>query len=263
MKTMSRLRAVVHDILSDKGQGKKLPTSLTDLALNERLVIKPITTGRRFEGRLELCAGKPTIFINDHGRGLEYPRARFTLAHELGHFFLHRRWLHAGRAFHDAELLVGDELREVEREANAFAAECLLPEQLVERFLSGRLLSLERVQQLADDAKASLKATAIRVAKLSRTRCCFYLEQDGLISWAAPSDDWREARHVWSGWKGKCPQGSAVGCEAGGFEEREVPLQVWCPNARMREEPLFESALQTSHGRLILVFDGAGDDFLS
>lgn len=263
MKTMSRLRTVAQDILSEKGQGRTLPTSLTDLAHNERLVIKPITTNRRFEGRLELCAGKPTIFVNDHGRGLEYPRARFTLAHELGHFFLHRRWLHAGAAFHDAELMVGEDLREVEREANTFAAECLLPERLVERFLSGRLLSLERVQQLANDAKASLKATAIRLAALTPSRCCFYLEQDGLIRWAAPSDDWREAKYVWSGWKGKLPQGSSVGSDTRTFGEREVPLQVWCPNARMRDEPLFESAVQTSHGRLILVFDGTTDGFLS
>ncbi len=149
----SKVSRIAQAILKDKRQGARLPVSIQDLAVNEWVDIKPLSTARRFEGRLELCGGKPTIFVNDHGRDLAYPRARFTLAHELAHFFLHRQWLTAGAAFHDAELLTGDNLRNVEREANAFAAELLLPERLVNRFLSGRYLSLERVQQLSDEAQ--------------------------------------------------------------------------------------------------------------
>lgn len=260
--TRNKASQIAQAILSEKGLERRLPVPVTDLAQNERVTIKLLTTERRFEGRLELCAGKPTIFVNDHGRGSEFPRTRFTLAHELGHFFLHRRWLSRGATFHDAEILSGDNLREVEREANDFAAECLLPERLVERFLNGRLLGLERIQGLAEQAQASIVATAIRVARITASRCCFFFEQDGVIQWVAPSDDWREARFVWSGWKGSMPEASHAQGNSETFEEREVPLQVWCPNAPSREEPLFESALQTSYGRLVLVFDGAAESLI-
>lgn len=257
--TRNRASQIAQVILSEKGLERKLPVPVANLAQNERVTVKLLTTERRFEGRLELCAGKPTIFVNDHGRGSDYPRTRFTLAHELGHFFLHRRWLSRGATFHDAEILSGNTLREVEREANDFAAECLLPERLVERFLSGRLLGLGMVQELADQALASIEATAIRVARITSSRCCFFFERDGVIQWVAPSDDWREVRYVSSGWKGSMPGGCHAQGNTQTFEEREVPLQVWCPNARPRDEPLYESALQTFYGRIVLVFDGATD----
>ncbi len=253
---------IAEAILLSKGQGGRLPVSLSALTDDEWVDIQPLTTHRRFEGRLELCGGKPTIFVNDHGRGLDYPRARFTLAHELGHFFLHRRWLTAGAAFHDQDLLQSEDLRAVEREANAFAAGCLLPDRQVAQFLRGKVLSLDRVQELADVAVASLKATAIRVASLTPSRCCFFLEQGGIIHWSAASDDWRLGKYPYAGWKGKLPGNSHVAKDPGTFSERAIPIQAWCPNARAREEPLFESALQTSYGRLILVIDAADDSVL-
>lgn len=60
------------------------------------------------------------------------PRRRFTAAHELGHFVLHRETMGRFRADTDATLREadGDETDRMEREANRFAAELLMPEEL-------------------------------------------------------------------------------------------------------------------------------------
>ena len=60
------------------------------------------------------------------------PRRRFTAAHELGHAVLHRQRMGRFRADTPATLLEADESTdELEREANQFAAELLMPEAVL------------------------------------------------------------------------------------------------------------------------------------
>ena len=60
------------------------------------------------------------------------PRRRFTAAHELGHAVLHRLRMGRFRADTPATLLEADESTdELEREANQFAAELLMPEAVL------------------------------------------------------------------------------------------------------------------------------------
>jgi hypothetical protein len=60
------------------------------------------------------------------------PRRRFSAAHELGHFLLHREAMGRFRADTDATLqeAEGDTADEMEREANRFAVELLMPAQV-------------------------------------------------------------------------------------------------------------------------------------
>jgi hypothetical protein len=60
------------------------------------------------------------------------PRRRFTAAHELGHFVLHRATMGSFRADTDATLREADDdvSDRMEREANRFAAELLMPADL-------------------------------------------------------------------------------------------------------------------------------------
>ena len=61
-------------------------------------------------------------------------RRRFTVAHELGHFLLHRERMIAGRWLGDTKETIreaGEEsIATMEREANQFAVELLMPENL-------------------------------------------------------------------------------------------------------------------------------------
>lgn len=60
------------------------------------------------------------------------PRRRFTAAHELGHAVLHRDRMGCFRA--DVQILEGSDetTEEIEREANQFAAELLMPADLLQ-----------------------------------------------------------------------------------------------------------------------------------
>jgi Zn-dependent peptidase ImmA (M78 family) len=60
------------------------------------------------------------------------PRRRFTAAHELGHFVMHRETMGRFRADTDATLREADDgvADRMEREANRFAADLLMPEDV-------------------------------------------------------------------------------------------------------------------------------------
>jgi len=59
------------------------------------------------------------------------PRRRFTAAHELGHFILHRDLMPTGYLSDTNESILesmdGEELKAMEQEANQFAVELLMP----------------------------------------------------------------------------------------------------------------------------------------
>jgi Zn-dependent peptidase ImmA (M78 family) len=61
-----------------------------------------------------------------------YTRKAFTIAHELGHFFLHQQ--RDADFFYRAEALQMEQDAIEETEANAFAAALLMPKNLVKRY---------------------------------------------------------------------------------------------------------------------------------
>jgi Zn-dependent peptidase ImmA (M78 family) len=70
-----------------------------------------------------------TIYVD----GTEnYVRKAFTVAHELGHFFLHEK--KQAEIFYRADILKLEQNELEESEANVFAAALLMPQPLVTRF---------------------------------------------------------------------------------------------------------------------------------
>jgi Zn-dependent peptidase ImmA (M78 family) len=60
---------------------------------------------------------------------MPYQRSVFTIAHELGHFFLHRDYNYEIFYRRDADLIDIDKLNPIETEANHFAACLLMPRE--------------------------------------------------------------------------------------------------------------------------------------
>lgn len=93
---------------------------------------------------------------------------RFTVAHELGHYFLpgHTEALFGkGQQCHYSESgFISD--NKYEREADSFAAVLLMPKLLFKTACGGSGQGLDAIQTLADLCVTSLTATAIRFAKL-------------------------------------------------------------------------------------------------
>lgn len=94
---------------------------------------------------------------------------RFTVAHELGHYFLdgHVQHLFAnGQQFHESQSGFTSEDK-YEREADAFAAALLMPKQLFKAACGRAGQGLSAIESLAKLCSTSLTATGIRYARLS------------------------------------------------------------------------------------------------
>ncbi len=104
---------------------------------------------------------KISIKKTDH-----YYRKRFTMAHELGHFVLHKNKIGDGiddsasyRPLRRTNTVVG---ATEEREANNFAANILMPEELVVQYAKER--GVFNGEKLDEDALKEI-ATAFQVSK--------------------------------------------------------------------------------------------------
>lgn len=91
---------------------------------------------------IHLPSMPPCIFLN---RNQPADRQRFSLAHELGHIVMHRV-----------------PSREMEDEANAFAAALLMPERDIRPYLSGNRLTLPQLAALKPVWKTSMAALLVR-----------------------------------------------------------------------------------------------------
>ena len=124
--------------------------------------------GNSFDGLLECRNGTFHIYINvDTNKGAHSPRARFSFAHELGHYFLdwHRMALDRGVPSHGSKADFESGYLAAEREADMFAAHLLLPALQVKKAAHHRIDAAEIVR-LAEHFGTSLSATAMRCARL-------------------------------------------------------------------------------------------------
>jgi len=262
--TASAVEAAVA-VMADKGVGRSLPTDLDALVRGEAVDVEYFSSERDLDGRIELLDGRPAIFINTRGRSRDYPRVRFTLGHEVGHFYMHRRLLRAGVRFKDDRIDLDQEARldAVEREANDFAIEALLPTRtLRDRFERTKLIDLDFIVKLATEANASLQATAIRVARETSNRIAVLIAEQGQVKWIVVSDDWREAKLPAGQLKGKpLPAGSVAARLPRDFREERVPLKVWAPRQGWKDADLWESAVETPYGRLVFLAAAEADDY--
>src|SRR5688572_20623786 len=151
--------------------------------------------GDRFDGKLRYSSEKKcfvlmynTKYDATYPPGKHHPRTRFSIAHELGHYFLehHHAYLSHGGKTHAS---IGEFRSNVsiEREADAFAASLLLPSHLLSPIVNAQALSLTRIQQLADTFETSLTSTAIRSVQLSHFPCALAAIRQGSIVWMFPS----------------------------------------------------------------------------
>ena len=108
-----------------------------------------------------------------------YGRKRFAIAHEMGHFFLHpdtKQLSNCTNAdFHEW----GHKKRE-EVEANIFAAELLMPEDIIKSEVIGKDPSFEIIEMLAANYRTTLTATAIRFISLTKEPCAV-IASDGKV----------------------------------------------------------------------------------
>ena len=127
-----------------------------------------------FDGLLEHRASGFWTYVNlpRNGGHPDAPRARFTLAHEAGHYFIdeHRQALEAGQPPHGSITDFDAHVR-VEIEADLFAAHLLMPAKRFSKSYSRAESGLPGVLSLAGKFGTSRTSTALRVAQLDLAPC--------------------------------------------------------------------------------------------
>ena len=113
-------------------------------------------------------------------------RRQFTIAHELGHFLLHTVGDDQLSCCVDENI---DDLdrRRVEREANRFAAEFLMPHGRWSDAARVPAPDMTVVRGLAADYQVSLTTAAIRFVELAPSRCAVVFCRDLRMKWSAES----------------------------------------------------------------------------
>lgn len=141
----------------------ELPVKLGEIAKEFGLIVKVATLSANISGEIKEIDGVITIKINRHE---VKARQRFTLAHEIAHFLLHRHLLKEG--IQDDVLYRSKQSNAVEAEANRLAADILMPAIKTQALIDSLRpdLEWEKVyEEVADCLLVSSTALKIKLGK--------------------------------------------------------------------------------------------------
>ena len=184
------------------------------LARLERIRLLPGNYDGCFDGRIE-CRGagaQAKFYLLYEPRGPRRPegKVRFSVAHELAHFFLpsHRDFLVSGVWHGSRADFVSD--KPTEREADYFASALLMPEArftMEVRKKSGGICDLANLIDLADRIFAtSIISTVIRYTHLNFEACSIVLSRARKTLYAVSSEDMWSIGMGWFERGGRVPE---------------------------------------------------------
>lgn len=155
-------RSIVEKHLLEK------PVRLGMLAKELNINVKLSSLGRGQSGLIESKDGSYTIKINRHETR---ERQRFTLAHEIAHFLLHRDAIDKDGEIRDNVLYRSSQPERLEYEANRLAADLIMPIDQVESDLAiiNVPVSDTVIECLAREWQVSKAAMEIRLSYFEAT----------------------------------------------------------------------------------------------
>jgi Zn-dependent peptidase ImmA (M78 family) len=148
-----------------------------------------------FDGMLVYADGCFHIHIdNDGGNGAGSKKGRFTLAHELAHYFIdeHRMGLKRNEFPPHGSRFDLNEKDPREIEADYFAGNLLLPAKLFRAFTTPRKFSIETIFQLSQYFDVSFLCTALRFCEIGNHSICIVFSKDNVVKWFRKSADFPE-----------------------------------------------------------------------
>jgi len=144
-----------------------------------------------FDGLLELKNGQFHIYGNlDRLISVDAARSRFTVGHELGHFFIdeHRRGLMKSGKVHGSLIELQSDLI-IENEADLFSANLLMPAKEIQKCMKQKPIGLELCIEISNRFNASLLSSAVRVVDLTSQPCAIFKWFNQKLEWASLSTE--------------------------------------------------------------------------
>lgn len=142
---------------------------------------------QRFEGGLFHLGGKGWALLYNE-KLKSSGRIRFTQAHELGHYLLHRL---AQEEFQCSQADIvhwGPEQKSLESEADEFASNLLMPMKQFRMATTAEVVDFEVLSAASTRFGVSLTAAALRWIRSTTESALLILSRDGFIDWAISSD---------------------------------------------------------------------------
>ncbi|MHC5053962.1 MAG: ImmA/IrrE family metallo-endopeptidase [Planctomycetota bacterium] len=258
------IEALVAEVLESHGLPYP-PVEVTRMCWHERIVLKPSDYRNAFDSRIEYhpSKGKFLLFIDNAQRGRTKGRRRFSIGHELGHFYLpdHREVLLTGEA-HCSQTEGFASSARTEAEADEFAARLLMPTSTFRREMKD--IDMGELRRLATTFQTSLTATAHRMVEETGRACSVVFSNGKGVKYAKHSEEMRMLG-LWGINKGDpVPLESRTGIRARDGEIDKatavIPADYWYKAVRRRPD---ERLVWETVGKLgrygyvtFLVYDG-------
>ncbi len=168
-------------------------TPLDKIVEDEGLSVFYDSYGRdTFDGMTIYENGQFYIHINtDLGNKKDSPRARFTLAHELGHYYIdsHRLGLKKGLLEPHPSRTNRKQFNQIEREADFFASCLLMPEERFSKDFYRKPFDITLIDFLKDEYNVSRTACAFRFADIGNHSIMIVYAEGGAVKWYNCSED--------------------------------------------------------------------------
>jgi hypothetical protein len=212
----------------------RLPVDPFAIAKEEGIELAPGEYGPKFDARIKFVQSAKTfiLFYKEVCYGRTEGRVRFSIGHELGHYYLphHRNYLLDGHSHNSVPDFRSRDPRE--QEADEFSSALLMPQELFVRELKSRkktFCTLADLMRLAENVfKTSLTSTVLRYIGLDFEACSIVLSEGGTVKWSMHSESMKACGMRWIG------PGS------------EVPNKT--PTAKLWERLAGESTLERTDG---------------
>lgn len=152
-----------------------------------------------FDGRIIHGAKKSIITINDK---IEFEtRRRFTIAHELGHYLMHRESPVSHTDNISSMSWFNNKSKQKmslqEFEANTFASELLLPTQFFKEYIESKPFSPELIREISNKFKVSRTSTIYRFSENgNHPICVFYTRNNKVHYWRKSNDFYYRIKEV-------------------------------------------------------------------
>ncbi len=172
-------------------------------------------------------------------------RINFTLAHELGHYLLHRHISPSGIQCGSREMLDWrSELGAIEAQANTFASFLLMPLDDFRRQVAGETTSLDLMRHLADRYEVSITAAILKWLDMTTQRAMLVVSRSGFIDWARSSDSLMKSGVFYRARQQITPLpeqslAGGKGLAIGTYAETKHPRGVWPGNEDVHEMTIF------------------------
>ncbi len=128
--------------------------------------------------------------INIDAKIRERGRQRFTIAHEIGHYMLLDKW--AGPSVCSLmDVGTWSAGSSLERAADIFAAELLLPAEEVRGIVFEHGVTLKSAELIKSTFDVSLRAAAYRCVELTKEESALVVTVNGVVNHYKPSASWR------------------------------------------------------------------------